>query len=293
MLRFLPGFLRGILALFLLITNLLICFIPIFPFALVKLTIPLKSVRKFTDSSLNYICTRWASINGFILRLLNRIEWDIQGDQNLRLDNWYLVLSNHQSWADIIILQYVLNNKIPYFRFFLKQQLIWLPVFNFVWAALDYPYMKRYSKAYLDKYPHLKGKDLETTKKSCEKFRNTPVSIMNFVEGTRFTKEKKNKQKSPYQHLLLPKAGGVAFVLSAMGEQMTAILDVTIKYHPHAVGILDFFSGHAAKISVRINHLPLTEEITGDYFSDPEYKERFQVWINQIWEEKDKKLATL
>ncbi len=293
MLAFLPGFVRGFLALVLLISNLLIWFIPVFPFAAIKLTIPLKPVRKVTDASLNYICTRWATINGYILMFLNRVEWDIQGDDNLKMDNWYLVLSNHQSWADIIILQYVLNNKIPYFRFFLKQQLIWLPIFNFVWAALDYPYMKRYSKSFLEKHPHLKGKDIETTRKSCEKFRDIPVSIMNFVEGTRFSPEKQKKQKSNFEYLLNPKAGGVAFVLSAMGNQLTAILDVTIKYHPYIVGIWDFFSGQAKKISIRINHIPITEALTGNYFDDPEFKKIFQEWINKLWQDKDRTLASL
>ena len=293
MLSFLPGVLRGILAVIILVINLLFWFIPLFPVAIVKLAVPLKPVRKSTDAILNFICTTWARGNGFFLMLLNDIEWDVQGDANLSMNKWYLVLANHQSWADIVVLQYILNNRIPYFRFFLKQQLVWLPIFNFVWAALDYPYMKRYSKTFLKKHPHLKGKDIETTRKSCEKFRDTPVAIMNFVEGTRFTDEKHQRQKSNYRYLLNPKAGGIAFVLSAMGNQLNAILDVTIKYHPHAMGIWHFLCGRIHKVSVRIRSIPVAEDLIGDYASDGQFKIAFRKWINQLWHEKDDLLVAL
>jgi 1-acyl-sn-glycerol-3-phosphate acyltransferase len=162
-----------------------------------------------------------------------------------------------------------------------------------VWAALDYPYMKRYSKSFLKKHPHLKGKDIETTRKSCEKFRDIPVSVMNFVEGTRFTKEKQKKLASNYTYLLNPKAGGVAFVLSAMGEQLSSILDVTIKYDPKAVGFWDFLCGKVTRVTVRIEHIPISDEVIGDYFNDTRFKIGFHKWVNALWQKKDKTLAML
>lgn len=239
------------------------------------------------DYLLNFICTMWASCNKLFLNLLNKIEWDINGDEGLNMNEWYLVLANHQSWADIVVLQYVLNNRIPYFRFFLKKELVWMPIFNIVWYALDYPYMKRYSKEFLEKNPHLKGKDIETTKKSCEKFRHVPVSVMNFVEGTRFTLRKHAKQESPFKYLLKPKAGGIAFVLAAMGDQLTSILDVTISYAPKAMGLWDFLCGHVKKVSVKVEKIPITEDVTGDYFEDSYFRDQFQGWINAIWAKKD------
>jgi len=222
---------------------------------------------------------------------LNDIEWNIEGDNDLSMKEWYLVLANHQSWADIPVLQFVLNNRIPYFRFFLKKELVWLPIFNFVWYALDYPYMQRYSKEFLLKNPHLKGKDIEATKKSCKKFKDVPVSIMNFVEGTRFSFEKHKKQQSPFQYLLKPKAGGIAFVLSAMGDQLTSILDVTITYSPKTMGLWDFLCGRVAGVIVKINQIPVSDEIIGDYFDDEKFKDQFQKWVNNFWAEKDKLLV--
>jgi len=293
MLSFLPGTLRGVLALFLLIVNLLFWLIPLLPIALIKITVPIKSVRKGMDSALNFVCTKWASCNKMFLMLLNDFQWDIEGDENLSMEDWYLVLANHQSWADIVVLQFVLNNRIPYFRFFLKKELVWLPIFNFVWYALDYPYMKRYSKAFLKKNPHLKGKDIETTRKSCEKFKDVPVALMNFVEGTRYTTEKHRKQNSPFAHLLRPKAGGVAFVLAAMGDQLTSILDVTISYSPKAVEIWDFMCGRVSCVRIRIRQIPITDEIMGDYFEDNRFRDGFQQWVNRLWEEKNETMGEL
>lgn len=229
----------------------------------------------------------WANCNKVFLMVLNDIKWDIEGDDGLSMNEWYLVLANHQSWADIVVLQYVLNNRIPYFRFFLKKELVWLPIFNFVWYALDYPYMKRYSKAFLEKNPHLKGKDIETTKKSCERFKFAPVSVMNFVEGTRFTAAKHERQESPFKYLLKPKAGGIAFVLAAMGDQLTEIIDVTISYNPKAMGLWDFLCGRVDGVTVRVKKLPVSDDVKGNYFEDSAFRNRFQDWVNTLWMDKD------
>ena len=245
------------------------------------------------DFFLNLICTTWANCNKIFLNFLNDIKFNIEGDKGLRMDEWYLVLANHQSWTDIVVLQYVLNGRIPYFRFFLKKELAWIPVFNFAWYALDYPYMQRYSKEFLKKNPHLKGKDIETTKKSCERFKHVPVSVMNFVEGTRFTPDKHQKQESPFANLLKPKAGGIAFVLAAMGDYLSCILDVTISYSPKAMGLWDFLCGRVTEVTVNIKKMPVTEDVKGDYFEDESFRQRFQNWVNALWEEKDSLLTTM
>lgn len=54
--------------------------------------------------------------------------------------------------------------------------------------------MKRYSRAYLLRHPERRGKDVETTRRSCEKFRLHPTTIVNFVEGSRFTQENISKR---------------------------------------------------------------------------------------------------
>ena len=54
-------------------------------------------------------------------------------------------VSNHRSWVDILVLQAVFNRRIPFLKFFLKQQLIWVPFLGLAWWALDFPFMRRHS----------------------------------------------------------------------------------------------------------------------------------------------------
>lgn len=293
MLSFLPGTVRGVLSVLLTLVNTLFWLTPLMPVAVVKFLVRTEGVRRLCDRVLNFICTTWANWNAALIDLFQDIKWRVETPDDLSMDQWYLVISNHQSWADILVLQYALNGVVPYFRFFLKKQLRWFPFLNIAWWALDYPYMTRYSKAYLEKHPEKKGQDLETTKKSCERFRNTPVSVMNFVEGTRYRPEKAEKQGSPYKNLLLPRAGGVAFVISAMGDILSSILDVTIAYPKGRKEIWDFLCGRVPEVMVKIRNIRITDEILGDYLKDPEFAKRFQAWLNALWAEKDRLLSAM
>jgi 1-acyl-sn-glycerol-3-phosphate acyltransferase len=240
------------------------------------------------------IAESWIAVNGFTFWLLTRIEWQVEGLEGLRYDGWYLVLSNHQSWVDIPVLQKTFNRRIPFLKFFLKQELIWVPLLGLAWWALEFPFMKRYSKEFLEKHPDMRGKDLETTRAACEKFRRVPVSVMNFVEGTRFNPAKREKQQSPFVHLLRPKAGGVAFVLNAMGDILQSIVDVTIVYPEGRPTFLDTLSGRLHKVRVFIRELPIPRDLlAGDYENDVAYRERCQGWVMELWGEKDAMIERL
>jgi len=198
-----------------------------------------------------------------------------------------MVLSNHQSWVDIVALQMIFNRRIPILKFFIKQELIKVPLLGFAWWALDFPFMKRYSAEFLKKNPHLKGKDIEITRRACEKFKTTPVSVMNFVEGTRYTLKKHDRQKSPYRHLLKPKAGGTGFVFSIMGSSIRSILNVTIVYPHGDTNFWHYLCGRVQDIRIHIEQMPLTDDLVGDYENDGEYRKHFQKWVNELWEKKD------
>jgi 1-acyl-sn-glycerol-3-phosphate acyltransferase len=186
-----------------------------------------------------------------------------------------------------------LHSKIPFLKFFLKRELIYVPLLGVAWWALDFPFMKRYSQSFIKKNPHLKGKDVETTKKACEKFKHKPVSIMNFVEGTRFTEQKHATQQSPFEHLLKPKAGGIGFVLSTMGDQLNKVLDVTIYYPKGIPSFVDFLLGKINTVHVNINIKTVDDTIAGDYINDRTYRVAFQKWINQLWCDKNQLLIDL
>jgi len=282
--------LRGLLSILLLYTNTLVLFTPLMAAAFLKLLVPISGWSKFCGVVINGIAVTWITINNLNLSWTQRTKWDVRGLEGLSLNEWYMVISNHQTWVDIVVLQRVFNRKIPFLKFFLKKELIWVPFLGVAWWALDYPFMKRYSPSFLKKNPHLKGKDIEITRKACRKFKGIPVSIMNFVEGTRFTKEKHDQQKSPFKHLLKPKAGGVGFVLSTMGEQLNSILNVTIVYPDGDTSFWHFICGRIKEIRVIIEKMPVTPDLLGDYVEDRVFQNWFQNWLNGIWTKKDKLL---
>src|SRR5690554_2436754 len=294
MLYFLPAPLKGTLAVLLVISSTLVLFPFLMVFALLKLVLPITVIRKGCTVVLNGIARLWIGFNNLVMDTLHKIEWDVRGAQHLSKEHWYFVTCNHQSWADIPAIQYVLNSKIPLLKFFLKKQLIWVLLLGVTWWALDFPFMHRHTKEQIAKRPELKGKDIAATQAACEKFRYTPVTIFNFMEGTRFTPEKHQRQNSPYKHLLKPRAGGTAFVFGAMGEMIHTMLDVTIVYPGGRPGIWDYLCGRVRKIVIDIRTREVPERFLGmDYENSREIRADFQRWVSEIWSEKDQRIETL
>ncbi|MBW8189904.1 acyltransferase [Neiella marina] len=234
-------------------------------------------------------------VNRTIIQLTSNTTWSISYSQPLQQQSWNLVLSNHRSWLDIVVLMQVLGHRLPPPKFFLKHELIWVPFIGIASWALDMPFIRRYSHSFLKKNPHLKGKDIESTRRSCAKFKTTPTTIVNFVEGTRLTTVKRQRQRSPYQHLLKPKAGGIAFTLAAMGEQFENIIDVTLNYP----GIDDdqpafkrVLTGQLSAVQVDINVTPVDEQLIGNYFDDKAFRISFQQRLNERWQAKDEMLSS-
>lgn len=279
--------LRGSILFILILANTLFWYPLLLLFSFIKL-IPAKPLKRLSTKILTFIATIWIGFNNLCLDYIVRTKIDAHGLDGLSKKQWYLVISNHQAWSDIIILQRLLNSRIPLLKFFLKQELIRVPLLGFAWWALDFPFMKRYSSEFIKKNPHLKGKDIEITRKACEKYKTMPVSIMNFVEGTRFTKEKHKNKNSPYKNLLPPRAGGAGFVFTAMGQQINVILNVTIIYPEGTLDFWDFLCGKVKAARVIIEKIPVTSDLIGDYENDKAYHDSFISWVNNLWEEKDR-----
>lgn len=286
--HFLPKPIIGIISLFLYGTFILSLGILSLIFALIRL-IPIKPLKKWINHHLHRIPSYWAAGVGLIMTLGGKIKWDVTGIENLSEREWYLLIANHRSWADILVLNKVFHRKIPSLRFFMKKQLLWqLPLVGYACKILGCPIMEHHPKSYFEQHPELKNKDIETTRAACEKFRNIPITMINFVEGGRFNDQKHTKQESPYRYLLKPKAGGIAFVLATMGSYLHKILNVTIIYPDMKVSFWDFACGRIDKITVRVQTLPIAKELLGDYHNDAHFRSFFQFWVNELWMEKDK-----
>jgi 1-acyl-sn-glycerol-3-phosphate acyltransferase len=291
--RRLPAPVRGALALLAICANTLFWCVPLYAVALVKL-IPVATLRARCTRALVWIGETWIAGNNAVLAVTQDTAWRLQGVEGLEHEGWYLVVCNHQSWADILVLQRVFTGRVPFLKFFLKRELVWVPIMGLAWWALDFPFMRRYAPSVLARHPELRGKDLETTRRACERFRTMPVSILNFLEGTRFTEEKHARQGSPYRHLLKPKAGGIGFVLGAMGDRLRTLLDVTIVYPRGARSFWDFLCGRVPEVVVRAEQVEIPAELAGiDYVSDGEARARVQAWVGDLWLRKDATIAGL
>lgn len=243
---------------------------------------------------MNQCIKAFAIVCFYLVKKFNRCTININLNAELDTCKWYLITANHVSYFDIPALLYVISQHTSPAKFFLKQELIWLPFVGSAAWALEMPFMRRYSQQYLAKNPHKKGQDLATTKRYCERFAQTPTTVINFVEGTRFSQRKRALQQSQYTHLLRPKAGGIAFTLASMGTLFDRILDVSLVYQYNARNpSLAVLMGEMNAITIDVNVLPLSPELFGDYYNDPHFKQSFQAWLNDYWMNKDRKMAEL
>lgn len=291
----LPRVVIGVLTLVALSASLLVHFLAFLPFAVCKLCMPWHAARVLWTRVMVAIAQQFIRHNALLMRVLMPVHWDIRIDGELDPSRNYLLISNHQSWADIVLLFDVFRDRVPWLRFFLKKQLIWVPVIGFVCWALDFPFMARHSREAIRRNPELAKEDLERTRRACERFRDVPVTVVNFLEGTRFTPAKHMAKQSPYKHLLPPKSGGLAFAINAMGREVAGLIDVTIAYRPTKQRLVwSFVTGEQSTLIVEATVHAIPEDVlAGDYQADSEFRARFQRWVADFWRAKDARLQAL
>lgn len=286
---------RGTIAILGMVLVTLIAFIPLLPSCLIKLLSPWPAVRKPATRVVLWLAVWWArGINAAILGMgRSRVIYDQQVPDDP--DGRYVVIANHQCWADVMLLCHVIEPQLPFPRYFIKEQLRWLPVVGLACWALDFPFMKRHSRAEIEKNPALRTRDMETVRRSCAVFRDQPVSVVNFAEGTRSNAAKRKAANSPYRALLPPKAGGTAFTLNAMHGVLDGVLDLTFAYvNQPEPKFWDVLSGRVPEIVIRMRRLDVPSDLlVGDYIQDPDYRARFKRWLDQLWAEKDAEVAAL
>lgn len=292
--RFLPGPLIGVLTVAGMFIWLMIwggCVL--LPLAILKTCTPVPRLRHALTAALVWIANvPWIAGNSALYTALHGARSNHRFEGALDPRTSWLIVSNHQSWADILILFDAFGGRVPFPRFFLKKALIWIPLVGFICWALDMPFMQRNSREAIAANPALKDQDLQTTRRFCEKYRREPITVVNYVEGTRFTEAKRRARQSPYRHLLRPKSAGLSFMLNAMGEQFAGMIDLTIVYRPTRRSKLwSFLCGEQSAALVLARALPLPADLLhGDYSDDAAFRERFQEWVNALWMRKDEEL---
>ncbi|HEX7708705.1 MAG TPA: acetyltransferase [Thermoanaerobaculia bacterium] len=252
----------------------------------IKLLTPV-GARRRVILLLGWMGDRWARGNQWIFARFLSTTWEITGAEEFRKDARYLIISNHISWIDVFVVLRAFRDA-PFIRFFLKRGLLWFPIAGQACWALEFPFMRRYSAEYLEKYPERRGLDLETTRIACQRYSRLPVSILNFVEGTRFSREKHETQDSPWKHLLRPRIGGIAFVLASLAEQLDALYDVTIIYPEGDVTVWRFVTNRVPLIRAEVRRIEIPAAFRSAAIIEAgPAREAFKTWFNTIWAEKD------
>ena len=285
----------GLVSVLLLACNTLFWALPLIALTLLKLIVP-RTLQPAALKGLNAIALNWIGFNLWWMRHWLKPSLSASMPDGLSPDKWWLVVSNHRSWTDIFMLLMVLHRQIPMPRFFLKTQLIWIPVVGLAFWALEFPFMRRYSREKMAQNPKLAETDHRATERMCRRARHHPIAIFNFLEGTRFSPAKREAQQrhdpqNAYRHLLKPKAGGVAQVLSLLGDRLDGIVDVTISYAEPDPTFWRFLCGQEAPVTLTVRKLDIPAWMhSAPYHADPQHKERFHLWINALWQEKDRQL---
>lgn len=234
----------------------------------------------------------FAAIHYWFRQILN-INWELDEDQKSRKNSWNLVIANHQSWVDVFVVFAQIQGRMPLPKVFMKHSLIWIPLIGTGTFIMGFPFMRRYSKRFLAKHPHLKGKDLETTRRSCKRFMQAPNTVLSFVEGSRWSEAKHVQQGSPYQYLLKPKTGGVAFVLQAMPDKFQAVVDMSVIYPQENISFWDLLCGRLKSAKVIVRTIPFPEKILASTDFQPAgiHRPEFNDCFNQYWMAKDKRIG--
>ena len=281
--------LRGILNLILMLIWTICVFTPLVIMALIALVLPDSWAARF-HRWMELWLYLWTGFNQWLFRnaRVTQIDLDWPERSQAGKDRWYLVICNHQSWTDIVVLQSIFWNTVPGVKFFTKQELIWVPFIGLGMSALGFPYVKRATKAQIKQNPELRHADRESIEQACRRFLQHPTTILNFLEGTRYTPEKHARQAARFEKLLNPKVGGISTVMRNMDGHLDKVLDVTIHYPHGTPNFWTFIQGRCPSVSVHVE--PLEPPPIDASIGERDYRREVSAWIEERWKAKDHRL---
>jgi 1-acyl-sn-glycerol-3-phosphate acyltransferase len=287
--------LRGGLVICFIVLNTIACCIPIYLLAIPRSLFPVDPLRVALGAAMTRFIDLWVAGNRCMLRGLDlaRVETHWQTTAPLQPDHWYVIISNHQSWADILVLQDIFLGRVPPLKFFVKRQLVWVPLVGFAMWLLEFPYVRRYSREQLADNPELRQHDQKATQQACEHFKSRPTSVLNFMEGTRFTTLKHQRQGSAFRNLLMPKTGGFGYVVSSLADRIDQILDVTIVYPDGVPSFLEFLSGRGRRVRVEVSTVGVPKAVLGRHELTTAARQQLRNWVDELWARKDERIDQL
>ena len=281
---------RGIVAIIWIACNAALVWVPL-TFWLVQRTWTRGEKLSALKKRMDLIIWWWSANNARMIRLFNTttVEIDWHESEELSMDKWYLVISNHQSWTDIVLLQTYLHPVLPPLKFFTKEQLVWVPFIGLAMKVLGFPYVKRVTKKQMRANPDLRTADRDNIITACEDFKNHPTSVLNFIEGTRRTQEKYDHQNGEFKYLLRPKIGGLDYVLEGMVDHLHRLVDVTIIYPDGVPTFWEFLQGKCQQVRIDIKPREIPATVTAAKAQNR--RTELAQWIKSLWLDKDQRIA--
>lgn len=275
---------RGIVGFAILFWYTLIGCILVYVLALAQLLCPVPRWRRQLRGANDGMITSWVSLNEQMCQTFRWIRIDAKLPETLpSRKDWWIIASNHQSWADIVILEIVFRKLAPPIKFFTKRELIWVPFLGFGLWLLRFPYVRRGKREKGQTRQQLQQKNRQELQRAAAQFHERPISLLLFLEGTRFTSTKHAEQQSSYQNLLRPKVGGLAYSLEALANDVDRIVDVTINYHGEVPGFWHFVCGRCSQVDVLVDTIFITDDFTQNLKGE----------VTRVWQEKDRVLTTM
>lgn len=255
-------------------SNLALWALPLAMLGLAKLAMPVW--RENFERSMAWIYRAAVVVDDWWLGRVMGIRWN---HPQLELDRGrsYLVLANHSSWSDVLLIQSVIVGQGPLIKFLAKRELVFVPILGLVFWAFDFPLLRRRSRSG-ENDADRRLADGEAIREACRVVMKSPAALMNFVEGTRFTEEKREVTGSPYRHLLRPRVGGFLTLAEALEGRVDALIDLTLVY-PRPTSFWCFLSGQLAEIEIRASKV--------DVKTLPRTPEAAREWLDRRWAEKD------
>ena len=258
--------------------------VPLYGMGFLRMLTP-RGMRHRWALPMDFIIDLWVSWISTLIKTLRLVQIDLAVPDSLNDRNrWYVVVCNHQSWADILILQSIFRHRLPVLKFFTKHELIWVPLLGIAMWLLGFPYVRRSNSQESRADLKRREQNATTMQESGGRFLERPIAALNFLEGTRFTLEKKKRLASVHTHLLNPKTGGITFVLELLERLPLKVVDVTIVYENGAPSFSSFLCGRCPQVNVDVRQVDTPLDTSPEAVRD---------WVGDLWRDKDRRIVEI
>lgn len=248
-------------------TNLVLWIVPLVLLTLARALAPAPGFRTACTRTIDHIYRLAVHVDSFLLQRTLGIDIRIHGDRPVDSRQTCIVVSNHRSWFDILLLQHTITGQGPILKFLIKRELVWVPVVGWICLALDFPRLERGRRA------GGRERDLNSVVAATVGLRDSPGALVSFAEGTRFTRRKHQERGSDFRHLLNPRAGGLTVMLEELPD--VPVIDVTIIYSTDDISFWRCLAGELKSVDLILNACHAND------IAD------VREWLNERWRAKD------